>query len=65
VSDPTRSVLRAFIVPALLTGGFCSVFAVTVDMIMDLVSAWHVAVLGGVSGFLGSIFARTVLRGRK
>ncbi|WP_101069132.1 hypothetical protein [Roseovarius salinarum] len=51
---------------ALLTGLFCSVFAVVVDAILDMAGVWMVAAVSMISGFLGSLFAQlTTGRGRK
>jgi hypothetical protein len=51
---------------AVLTGVFCSVFAVAVDTILDMAGIWMVAAVSLVSGFLGSLFAQiTTGRGRR
>ena len=51
-------VLRA----ALTTGAFCAVFAVVVDLATEMLRTWQVLVAGGISGFLGSLFASLLLR---
>lgn len=56
---------RAAIMTALTTGGFCSIFAVGVDAVTDSLNLWQVMIAGGVSGFLGSLFARMVLSKRQ
>jgi len=53
----TGAILKA----ALTTGAFCAVFASAVDMVTDALSLWQVMAAGGVSGFLGSLFASFVL----
>jgi energy-converting hydrogenase Eha subunit A len=50
---------------ALLTGGFCAVFAVGVDAILPEVMGYEVAMIAMISGFCGSIFAQLALRGRQ
>ena len=47
---------------AVLTGVFCSVFAVFVDWITDNFGLGQLLGISFVSGFLGSIFANLVLR---
>ena len=53
--------VRSYLVPAVLTGAFCAVFALAVDAVVSMVSTFAVAGLAAVSGFFGSIFARAVL----
>ena len=50
---------------ALLTGVFCSVFAVVIDAIMDMAGPLQVAILAALSGFLGSLFGQTVLKKKR
>ena len=50
---------------AILTGCFCSVFALAIDSALAMVSAYGVMVLAALSGFLGSLFAHFVLRNRQ
>jgi uncharacterized membrane protein len=52
---------RVVLVAALTTGVFCAVFASVVDAVTDALSMWQVAIAGGISGFLGSLFASLVL----
>ena len=52
--------LRSVLIPAILTGAFCSVFAITVDAILDMVGMYAVAGIAATSGFLGSLFASFV-----
>jgi len=47
---------------ALTTGLFCAIFALGVDLLTDALDIWQVAVAGGVSGVLGSVFAALVWR---
>jgi len=53
------------LISALLTGVFCAGFALVVDAVVSMVSTYQVAILASVSGFLGSLFAQTVLGRRK
>lgn len=53
--------IRPILLTAFLTGAFCSVFAVGIDYVTDMLAATTVASVSFVSGFLGSIFAQTVL----
>ncbi len=52
------------LLPALLTGTFCAGFATLIDVITDALTMLMVIGLAFVSGFLGSLFARLILRGR-
>ncbi len=53
------------VMTAVLTGVFCAGFALFIDAIVTMASTSQVALLASVSGFLGSIFAQTVLGKRK
>jgi hypothetical protein len=53
--------LRTVLLTAALTGAFCSVFAVAVDLITDLFALWQLMLVSFVSGALGSLFAQTVM----
>ena len=57
--------IRSFLVPAVLTGAFCAVFAVGIDFATDMLRTGSIIVFAFVSGFLGSIFARLVLGERR
>jgi hypothetical protein len=52
------------ITSALVTGGFCGVFAVLIDAVLPPFMGLNVAIIAGLSGFLGSLFAHFVI-GRK
>ncbi|EET48250.1 hypothetical protein [Thalassobium sp. R2A62] len=52
------------LIPAVLTGGFCSGFAVLIDAVLPPLMGGEVAIIAGLSGFLGSLFAY-LLVGRK
>ena len=52
--------IRVVIVPALTTGVFCAGFATLVDTATNMLDGWQVAIMGGLSGFLGSLFASLV-----
>lgn len=53
--------IRPILLTALLTGFFCAIFAVGIDLVTDMVDRTTVIVVSFTSGFLGSIFAQTVL----
>lgn len=53
--------IRAALLAALVTGAFCSVFALGVHLTTSLLANWQVMAVGGVSGFCGSLFARMAL----
>jgi len=57
--------LRPLLLTAGLTGLFCAGFAVFIDWATDMLERNALIVVSFVSGFLGSIFAQTVLRGWK
>lgn len=46
---------------AILTGTFCAVFAVGVDWLTEMLGRGQMFGISFVSGFLGSIFAQSVL----
>ena len=56
--------IRLVLIPALTTGAFCAGFATLVDAATNMLDGWQVAIMGGISGFLGSLFASLVW-GRK
>lgn len=53
--------LRTILLTAVLTGVFCAVFAVGIDWLTDMLERNQVVGISFVSGFLGSLFAQTVL----
>ena len=53
--------MRAMVVSAVLTGVFCADFAVAIDTLTDMLERTSVLALSFTSGFLGSMFAQTVL----
>ena len=58
--------LRSALIPALATGLFCSIFAGVLDLATEMLTMVQVMIWAAVSGFLGSLFAKFVLkRGRK
>jgi len=57
--------IRAALPAALTTGAFCAIFAAVVDWATDALGFWQVLVAGGISGFLGSLFASFVLRSKR
>ncbi|SLN10355.1 hypothetical protein PSA7680_00022 [Pseudoruegeria aquimaris] len=50
---------------ALLTGAFCAVFAIVLNVLLPTMSVAFLLASAGTSGFLGSLFAQTVMRNRK
>ena len=58
--------MRPVLLTAALTGVFCSGFAFVIDWATDMLATGHVISISFLSGFLGSIFAQTVIgRGRE
>lgn len=57
--------IRPLLLTACLTGLFCAGFASFIDYATDMLDRTSVLVISFISGFLGSIFAQTVLRGWK
>ncbi|MCY4168247.1 MAG: hypothetical protein OXE82_08200, partial [Rhodobacter sp.] len=55
---------RDFLVWALTTGAFCAFFAMFVATMTDGLALWQVMGFGGASGFLGSLLASFVWRGK-
>jgi hypothetical protein len=53
--------LRAIILSAVLTGTFCAGFAVLIDLATDMLARQQLIIVSFSSGFLGSVFAQTVL----
>ena len=53
--------IRPILLTAVLTGVFCAVFAVGIDWLTDMLEAGQVVAISFSSGFLGSLFAQTVL----
>lgn len=54
--------MRMLWLTAVLTGGFCAVFAMGIDWLTDMLARRQVIALSFASGFLGSVFAQLVLR---
>lgn len=53
--------IKTILISAVLTGLFCAVFAVGVDYLTDMLRRGQVIGISFTSGFLGSLFAQTVL----
>ncbi|MBT8412962.1 MAG: hypothetical protein KJO30_01420 [Boseongicola sp.] len=53
--------IRTIITSAVLTGIFCSGFAVIIDLATDMLQRQQLIIVSFASGFLGSLFAQTVL----
>ncbi len=53
--------LRPILISAALTGLFCSGFTVLVDIATDMLMRQQLLLISFASGFLGSLFAQTVL----
>ncbi|MEL6643607.1 MAG: hypothetical protein AAFQ79_06705 [Pseudomonadota bacterium] len=52
---------RSIWLTAALTGAFCAAFAVGIDYLTDMLQRNQVIGVSFASGFLGSLFAQTVL----
>ena len=53
--------IRPVLLTALLTGVFCAFFAVGIDFLTEMLERGQVIGISFLSGFLGSLFAQTVL----
>lgn len=53
--------IRPMLLSAALTGVFCAGFAVFIDWATDMLMQNQIIVISFTSGFLGSLFAQTVL----
>jgi hypothetical protein len=53
--------VRPILLSAVLTGLFCSGFAVIIDLATDMLERQQLIFVSFASGFLGSLFAQTVL----
>ena len=53
--------LRTILFTAVLTGTFCSGFAIAIDVFTDMLDRTNIIIAAFASGFLGSLFAQTVL----
>ena len=60
-----RQVIRPILFSAVLTGIFCACFAFGIDWLTDMLARGQVIGVSFLSGFLGSLFASTVLSGWK
>jgi hypothetical protein len=54
-------VIRPILLSAALTGIFCAGFAVLIDWATDMLMRNQIILVSFASGFLGSLFAQTVL----
>lgn len=54
--------IYAIFVTSAVTGVFCAIFAVIVDVVTDALELWMVVVLAFVSGFLGSLCAQFLMK---
>lgn len=58
--------IRKLVLTASLTGVFCAGFALVIDYATDMLGQGQIVIFSFISGFLGSVFAQTVLgRGRE
>ena len=53
--------LRTILFIAVLTGVFCSGFAIAIDVFTDMLDRTNIIIAAFASGFLGSLFAQTGL----
>ncbi len=54
--------IRAALIPAVLTGVFCALFAGIIDLVTNALDMATIVIFAFISGFCGSLFARIVLR---
>ena len=52
---------RLILTIAVLTGVFCSGLAIAIDLLTDMLDRTNLIIASFSSGFLGSLFAQTVL----
>jgi hypothetical protein len=52
--------MRPIFISAALTGAFCAVFAVGVDLLTDMLGRGQLVLVSFISGSLGSLFAQGV-----
>jgi len=57
--------MKPVLLTATVAGGFCALFALTVDVITDALSMAQALALAGLSGFLGSLVGQLVIGRRK
>ena len=53
--------IKSMLISAFLTGGFCAAFAVGIDWATDMLDRTSVLMVSFASGFLGSLFAQSML----
>lgn len=53
--------IKSMLISAFLTGGFCAAFAVGIDWATDMLDRTSILMVSFASGFLGSLFAQSVL----
>jgi hypothetical protein len=53
--------MRSVLTTAALTGAFCAVFAVGIDWVSEMLERPQIFGVSFVSGFLGSLFAQTIM----
>lgn len=54
--------MKPILLTATIAGGFCALFALTVDAITDVLSMTQALGLAALSGFLGSLVGQLVIR---
>lgn len=54
--------IKPIVISACLTGLFCAGFAVVIDWATDMLQRNQVLIVSFISGFLGSVFAQTILK---
>ena len=52
--------MNLLILPAIMTGVFCAIFATLVGFVTEALTMWMVLGVPFVSGFLGNLFAQWV-----
>ncbi|MEO9825709.1 MAG: hypothetical protein ABJF50_14945 [Paracoccaceae bacterium] len=55
--------IRSMLFSTFLTGSFCGAFAVGIDWATDMLDRTSILMVSFASGFLGSMFAQSVLAG--
>ena len=60
--EERAEVMRPILLTAVLTGLFCGGFAMAIDVLTDMLDRTNVLMVSFASGFLGSLFAQTVMK---
>lgn len=54
--------MKPILLTATVAGGFCALFALTVNAVTDVLTMTQALALAGLSGFLGSLVGQLLIR---